>query len=71
MRRIGLKDHSEHIITKAYNNKKHTGVGEIFLGILTSNLDVNKINLQFLISFYTNQEWRTTTSGDHFIRKVR
>ena len=47
------------------NARKHTfaAVGVV----LTSKLNINKVNLQLLVGLYSNEKGRTTTGGDDFI----
>jgi len=35
--------------------------------VLTSKLNINEVNLELLIGLYSNEKWRSTTSGDDLI----
>lgn len=38
--------------------------------ILTSELDIDKVNFELLLGLYTNEQWGTTSGSDDLIREV-
>lgn len=47
-----------------------TSLDRLGIGIGTSKLDIHKIDLEFLVGLDTNEQRRTTASGDDFIGEV-
>src|SRR6266404_2865958 len=44
-----------------------TGIDNLLIRLLASEFDIDEVDLEFLVCLDTNQERRTTASGDHFI----